>query len=51
MNNKKTDLLFNLNQMEVICTKDGGGFRLERFITRLKEEADSLDNLMVSGIY
>ena len=51
MNNKKTDLLFNLNQMEVIYTKDGGGYRLERFINRLKEEANSLDNFMQNGIY
>lgn len=51
MNNKKTDLLFNLNQMEVIYTKDGGGYCLERFINRLKEEANSLDNFMQNGIY
>ena len=51
MNHKKTDLLFNLNQMEVICAKDGGGSRLERFITRLENEADSLANFMVNAIY
>ena len=37
MNEKKTDLLFNLNQMQVICTKDGGGSRLEQFLKNLKK--------------
>lgn len=35
MNDKKTDLLFNLNQMQFICTKEGGGERLERFLERI----------------
>lgn len=39
MNNKNTDLLFNMNQMEVICTNNGGGKRLHQFINRLGEEA------------
>lgn len=37
MNDKKTDLLFNQNQMQIICTKDGGGSRLTTFLKNLEE--------------
>ena len=41
MNEKKTDLLFNLNQMEFICTNDGGGKKLVAFLERM--DNDSVD--------
>lgn len=39
MNEKKTNLLFNLNNMQIICTKDGASERLATFLQRMKEES------------
>lgn len=43
MNEKRTNLLFNLNTMQIICTKDGGGKRMVAFLERMNEESAELD--------
>ena len=43
MNEKKTNLLFNLNNMQIICTKDGASKRLATFLQRMKEESAEED--------
>lgn len=46
MNHKNTDLLFNQNQMQVICTHNGGGKKMDNFIQRLNEESFALRHFL-----
>ena len=49
MNNKKTDLLFNLNQMEFICTNDGGGKKVSTFLKRMEEESRNANECRIDA--
>lgn len=50
MNDKKTNYLFGLNDMEFICTKDGGGNKLKQFLHRMNLESRSADARRLEGI-
>lgn len=50
MNEKKTNYLFGLNDLEFICTKDGGGNKLNRFLQRMDKESRSADARRLEGI-
>lgn len=43
MNDKRTDLLFMLNDMSFICTKDGDAEKVQNFLTHMKESSVSAD--------
>lgn len=43
MNDKRTDLLFMLNDVDFICTKDGDSEKLQRFLKHMKESSVSAD--------
>ena len=50
MNEKKTNYLFGLNDLEFICTKDGGGNKLKQFLQRMDKESRSADARRLEGI-
>ena len=50
MNDRKMDLLFNLNQLQVICTKDGESMRFRRFLEELKERGEGLNNFVLNQL-
>lgn len=51
MNDKKTNYLFGLNDLEFICTKDGGGEKLEQFLLRMKKESRLAHEQNIAGIF
>lgn len=51
MNDNKTDLLFNQNKMEIICTKDGGGKKLTSFLERMKNESRGHHDRMMASTF
>lgn len=50
MNDKKTNYLFGLNDMEFICTKGGCGNKLKQFLQRMNLESRSADARRLEGI-
>lgn len=43
MNEKKTNLLYNLNNFQIICTKDVSSKRLDSFLQRMNDESSEVD--------
>lgn len=50
MNDKKTNYLFGLNDMEFICTKGGCGNKLKQFLQRMNLKSRSADARRLEGI-